>query len=105
MVFSSTRWGRTARGYILRCRTPNGKRATTTKPALASGFHLVERLRVNAVAPGPISGNWEQEWGVDAQHIEEAKAMNPMKRFGDPREIAETSCSSHPTVPDTSTAK
>jgi NAD(P)-dependent dehydrogenase (short-subunit alcohol dehydrogenase family) len=24
------------------------------------------------------------------QHIEEAKAMNPMKRFGDPREIAET---------------
>ena len=47
-------------------------------------------VRVNAVAPGPISGNWEQEWGVDPEHIEEAKAMNPMKRFGDPREIAET---------------
>ena len=47
-------------------------------------------IRVNALAPGPISGNWEQEWGVDPEHIEEAKAMNPMKRFGDPREIAET---------------
>jgi 3-oxoacyl-[acyl-carrier protein] reductase len=47
-------------------------------------------IRVNALAPGPISGNWEQEWGVAPDHIEEAKAMNPMKRFGDPREIAET---------------
>jgi 3-oxoacyl-[acyl-carrier protein] reductase len=47
-------------------------------------------IRVNALAPGPISGNWEQEWGVAPGHIEEAKAMNPMKRFGDPREIAET---------------
>jgi 3-oxoacyl-[acyl-carrier protein] reductase len=47
-------------------------------------------IRVNALAPGPISGNWEEEWGVGPEHIEEAKAMNPMKRFGDPREIAET---------------
>jgi 3-oxoacyl-[acyl-carrier protein] reductase len=47
-------------------------------------------IRVNALAPGPISGNWEQEWGISPEHIEEAKAMNPMKRFGDPREIAET---------------
>jgi NAD(P)-dependent dehydrogenase (short-subunit alcohol dehydrogenase family) len=47
-------------------------------------------IRVNAVAPGPISGRWEEEWGVAPEHIAEAKAMNPMKRFGDPREIAET---------------
>ncbi len=51
---------------------------------------LAPDIRVNALAPGPISGNWEQEWGVAPEHIEEAKAMNPMKRFGDPREIAET---------------
>jgi 3-oxoacyl-[acyl-carrier protein] reductase len=51
---------------------------------------LAPAIRVNALAPGPISGNWEQEWGVAPEHIEEAKAMNPMKRFGDPREIAET---------------
>jgi 3-oxoacyl-[acyl-carrier protein] reductase len=51
---------------------------------------LAPDIRVNALAPGPISGNWEQEWGVAPEHIDEAKAMNPMKRFGDPREIAET---------------
>lgn len=51
---------------------------------------LAPEIRVNALAPGPISGNWEQEWGVAPEHIAEAKAMNPMKRFGDPREIAET---------------
>jgi 3-oxoacyl-[acyl-carrier protein] reductase len=51
---------------------------------------VAPEIRVNALAPGPISGNWEQEWGVAPEHIEEAKAMNPMKRFGDPREVAET---------------
>jgi 3-oxoacyl-[acyl-carrier protein] reductase len=51
---------------------------------------VAPEIRVNALAPGPISGNWEQEWGVAPEHIEEAKAMNPLKRFGDPREIAET---------------
>jgi 3-oxoacyl-[acyl-carrier protein] reductase len=51
---------------------------------------VAPEIRVNALAPGPISGNWEQEWGVAPEHIGEAKAMNPMKRFGDPREIAET---------------
>jgi NAD(P)-dependent dehydrogenase (short-subunit alcohol dehydrogenase family) len=44
------------------------------------------------LTPGSTSGPgaWEQEWGVSLEHIEEAKAMNPVKRFGDPREIAET---------------
>ncbi len=51
---------------------------------------VAPEIRVNALAPGPISGNWEQEWDVAPEHIEEAKAMNPLKRFGDPREIAET---------------
>lgn len=51
---------------------------------------IAPEIRVNALAPGPISGSWEQEWGVSPEHIDEAKAMNPMKRFGDPREIAET---------------
>jgi 3-oxoacyl-[acyl-carrier protein] reductase len=51
---------------------------------------VAPEIRVNALAPGPISGNWEQEWGVSPEHIDEAKAMNPLRRFGDPREIAET---------------
>ena len=51
---------------------------------------LAPEIRVNAVAPGPISGEWETEWGVAPDHIKEAIAMNPMKRFGKPEEIAET---------------
>ncbi len=47
-------------------------------------------IRVNALAPGPISGQWETEWGVAPEHIDEAIAMNPLKRFGTPEEIAET---------------
>ncbi len=51
---------------------------------------LAPEIRVNALAPGPISGQWETEWGVSPEHIDEAIAMNPMKRFGRPEEIAET---------------
>jgi 3-oxoacyl-[acyl-carrier protein] reductase len=51
---------------------------------------LAPEIRVNAVAPGPISGEWETEWGILPEHIEEAIAMNPLKRFGEPQEIAET---------------
>lgn len=71
-------------GHLLRCEGRD--------PRLhgVPGARLAPEIRVNALAPGPISGNWEQEWGVAPEHIDEAKAMNPMKRFGDPREIAET---------------
>ncbi|HET9120137.1 MAG TPA: SDR family oxidoreductase [Solirubrobacterales bacterium] len=51
---------------------------------------LAPEIRVNALAPGPISGEWETEWGVSPEHIKEAIAMNPLKRFGKPEEIAET---------------
>jgi 3-oxoacyl-[acyl-carrier protein] reductase len=51
---------------------------------------LAPEIRVNALAPGPISGEWETEWGVKPEHIDEAIAMNPLKRFGKPEEIAET---------------
>ena len=51
---------------------------------------LAPEIRVNALAPGPISGEWETEWGVAPEHIDEAIAMNPLKRFGKPEEIAET---------------
>ena len=51
---------------------------------------LAPEIRVNALAPGPISGEWETEWGVSPEHIDEAIAMNPLRRFGKPEEIAET---------------
>jgi NAD(P)-dependent dehydrogenase (short-subunit alcohol dehydrogenase family) len=66
---------------------------------------LAPEIRVNALAPGPISGNWEEEWGVAPEHIQEAKAMNPLGRFGDPREIAETVFSSPQMAPVTSTVR
>jgi NAD(P)-dependent dehydrogenase (short-subunit alcohol dehydrogenase family) len=47
-------------------------------------------IRVNALAPGPITGEWEGEWGVSPENIDEAITMNPLKRFGYPEEIAET---------------
>jgi 3-oxoacyl-[acyl-carrier protein] reductase len=68
------------------CAAKGAIRALTTSLAR----DLAPEIRVNALAPGPISGSWEQEWGVTPEHIDEAKAMNPMKRFGDPREVAET---------------
>jgi len=68
------------------CAAKGAIRGFTTSLARDIG----PEIRVNALAPGPISGNWEEGWGVAPEHIEEAKAMNPLKRFGDPREIAET---------------
>jgi 3-oxoacyl-[acyl-carrier protein] reductase len=68
------------------CAAKGAIRGFTTSLARDVG----PEIRVNALAPGPISGNWEQGWGVAPEHIAEAKAMNPLKRFGDPREIAET---------------
>ena len=51
---------------------------------------LAPAVRVNALAPGPISGEWEQEWDVSGGQVEQAIEMNPLKRFGRPEEIAET---------------
>jgi 3-oxoacyl-[acyl-carrier protein] reductase len=51
---------------------------------------LAPNIRVNALAPGPIEGNWEGEWGISPAQVEQAIAMTPLKRFGVPAEIAET---------------
>lgn len=51
---------------------------------------LAPNIRVNALAPGPISGQWEEEWDVSGGQIEEALSMIPLGRFGQPEEIAAT---------------
>ncbi len=51
---------------------------------------LAPSIRVNALAPGPIAGNWEDEWGISPAQVEQAIAMTPLGRFGVPEEIAET---------------
>jgi 3-oxoacyl-[acyl-carrier protein] reductase len=56
--------------------------------ALARDF--APSIRVNAVAPGPIEANWESDWEIPKEHVEEAIAMSQLRRMGLPEEIAET---------------
>jgi len=51
---------------------------------------LAPRIRVNAVSPGPIAANWEEDWEIPKDHLDEALRMTPLKRMGKPEEIAET---------------
>ena len=51
---------------------------------------LAPHIRVNAVSPGPIEANWDSDWGIPAEHVEEAVSMTHLKRMGMPQEIAET---------------
>jgi len=57
---------------------------------VAMARELAPGIRVNALAPGPISGQWAQEWDVSGGQVEEALRMIPLRRFGRPEEIAET---------------
>lgn len=68
------------------CAAKGGVRAFTS--ALARD--LAPEIRVNAVAPGPIAANWEEDWEIPKEHIEEALQMTPLGRMGRPEEIAET---------------
>jgi 3-oxoacyl-[acyl-carrier protein] reductase len=68
------------------CAAKGGVRAFTS--ALARD--LAPEVRVNAVAPGPIAANWEDDWEIPQEHVDEALAMTPLGRMGKPEEIAET---------------
>jgi 3-oxoacyl-[acyl-carrier protein] reductase len=67
------------------CAAKGALRAFT----MALARDLAPEIRVNAVAPGPITlGKKDTE--VVSKHAEEVLATTPMKRVGDPGEIAET---------------
>lgn len=68
------------------CAAKGGVRAFTS--ALARD--LAPEIRVNAVAPGPIEANWEDDWEIPKEHLDEALEMTPLGRMGKPEEIAET---------------
>lgn len=68
------------------CAAKGGVRAFTS--ALARD--LAPEIRVNAVAPGPIEANWEDDWEIPKEHLEEALEMTPLGRMGKPEEIAES---------------
>ncbi|HET9197874.1 MAG TPA: SDR family oxidoreductase [Solirubrobacterales bacterium] len=68
------------------CAAKGGVRAFTS--ALARD--LAPEIRVNAIAPGPIAANWEDDWEIPEEQIDEALEMTPLGRMGMPEEIAET---------------
>lgn len=68
------------------CAAKGAVRAMTA----AMARDLAPAIRVNAISPGPIAANWEADWGIPKEHMDEAIAMTPLKRLGDPMEIAET---------------
>lgn len=51
---------------------------------------LAPKIRVNAISPGPIEADWDSDWGIPAEHIDEALHMTLLGRMGVPDEIAET---------------
>ncbi len=68
------------------CAAKGGVRALTS--ALARD--LAPEIRVNAIAPGAIAANWEDDWEIPQEHVDEALAMTPLGRMGKPEEIAES---------------
>lgn len=68
------------------CAAKGGVRAFTS--ALARD--LAPTIRVNAIAPGPIAANWEEDWEIPPEFLDEALAMTPLGRMGRPEEIAES---------------
>jgi 3-oxoacyl-[acyl-carrier protein] reductase len=68
------------------CAAKGGVRALTS----AMARDLAPEIRVNAIAPGAIAANWEDDWEIPKEHIDEALAMTPLGRMGKPEEIAES---------------
>jgi NAD(P)-dependent dehydrogenase (short-subunit alcohol dehydrogenase family) len=51
---------------------------------------LAPHIRVNAISPGMIEANWDADWNIPANDLEEAKAHTPLRRLGYPDEIAQS---------------
>jgi 3-oxoacyl-[acyl-carrier protein] reductase len=51
---------------------------------------LAPAVRVNAVSPGPIAADWEEDWEISKEQVGEALGVTPLGRMGQPEEIAET---------------
>ena len=76
-------------GELRRRHTTARRRARVRALTAALARDLAPDIRVNAISPGPIAANWEDDWGIPAEHIDEALAMTPLGRMGQPEEIAE----------------
>jgi len=67
------------------CTTKGAVRALTASLAR----DLAPAIRVNAISPGAIEANWEDDWEIPKEQVEQALRMTPLKRMGLPEEIAE----------------
>jgi NAD(P)-dependent dehydrogenase (short-subunit alcohol dehydrogenase family) len=67
------------------CTTKGAVRALTASLAR----DLAPAIRVNAISPGAIEANWEDDWEIPKEQVEQALAMTPLRRMGLPEEIAE----------------
>jgi NAD(P)-dependent dehydrogenase (short-subunit alcohol dehydrogenase family) len=45
-------------------------------------------VRVNAVAPGSVRTGWVETWGVPEEDIRRIEARTPLKRLGEPGDVA-----------------
>lgn len=73
------------------CAMAGGVRGLTA--ALARD--LAPEVRVNAILPGFIAadrdaGDWVAEMGISQERVDQAISMTPLRRFGVPQEIAES---------------
>jgi NAD(P)-dependent dehydrogenase (short-subunit alcohol dehydrogenase family) len=52
--------------------------------------HVADGVRVNAVAPGTVGSPWVQQLVTEAgESLDDLRARQPMRRLGEPKEIAE----------------
>jgi 3-oxoacyl-[acyl-carrier protein] reductase len=51
---------------------------------------LAPNIRVNAIAPGMIEANWDADWNIPQEHLDEAIAATALGRMGRPEEVAQT---------------
>lgn len=51
---------------------------------------LAPNVRVNGIAPGMIEANWDADWNISQEHLDEAIAATALGRMGRPEEIAQT---------------
>jgi len=51
---------------------------------------LARRIRVNRASPGMIEANWDADWNLPQEHLDEAIETTPLRRLGLPDEIAQS---------------
>ena len=81
---------------IAACVTSNG--GTTLRTKAMAVDHAKDKVRVNAIAPGPTGIPMFRD-NMSQEELDAFAATFPMKRLGRPEELAYADCSGPPTGP------